>query len=60
MRRFLAQHGPYTPGDAAAAKGGREVTGVLRSLERKGRVSVEVTDDGPKFSLTAQGEADAA
>ena len=58
--RFLLKHGPYTPGDAARAKGGPEVVAVLRGLVRKGRATVDDTDDGPKFSLTSQGEADAA
>lgn len=58
--RFLAKHGPYTPGDAAKSKGGPEVVAVLRSLVRKGRVSAEQTDDGYRYSLTAQGEFDAA
>lgn len=57
---FLRKHGPYTPGDAAQAKGGPEVIKVLNALVRKGRVAVEATDDGPRFSLTMQGEADAA
>lgn len=58
--RFLSKHGPYTPGDAAQAKGGPEVVAVLNSLVKKRRVSVEQTDDGPRYSLTAQGEIDAA
>jgi hypothetical protein len=58
--RFLLKHGPYTPGDAALGRGGKEVIRVFRGLERKGRVLIEVGDDGPTFSLTAQGEADAA
>lgn len=58
--RFLAKHGPYTPGDAAKSKGGPEVVAVLRSLVRKGRASADMSDDGPTFSLTAQGEADGA
>ena len=57
--RFLAKHGPYTPGDAVYGRGGREVVKVLRGLAKKGRVEIEDTDDGPKFSLTAEGEADA-
>lgn len=48
---FLRKHGPWTPGDAAQAKGGPEVMRVLRSLDRKGRVSVEMTDDGPRFAV---------
>lgn len=58
--RFLLKHGPYTPGDAAYGKGGKEVIRVLRGLEKKGRVLIADTDDGPQFSLTVQGEADAA
>lgn len=58
--RFLAKHGAWTPGDAVHGRGGAEVIRVLRGLEKKGRVTIDQTDDGPKFSLTAQGEADAA
>lgn len=58
--RFLAKHGGWTPGDAAQAKGGPEVIRVLNRLAKLGRVSIEPTDDGPRYSLTAQGEADAA
>lgn len=58
--RFLLKHGPYTPGDAASAKGGPEVLKVLRSLVKRGRAAAEMSDDGPTFTLTAQGEADAA
>lgn len=58
--RFLAkQGGSWTPGDAIDAKGGREVVKVLRSLEKKGRVDITETDDGPRFTLTLQGEEDA-
>lgn len=57
--RFLAKHGPFTPGDAAEAKGGPEVVAVLNSLVKKRRATVESTDDGPKFTLTEQGRADA-
>lgn len=34
---WLRKHGPYTPGDAANAKGGPELLKVFRSLEKKGR-----------------------
>lgn len=53
---FLQKHGPYTPGDAAQAKGGPEVIKVLNSLVRKQHASVEPTDDGPRFTLTMIGE----
>lgn len=53
---FLRKHGPYTPGDAAQAKGGPEVIKVLNSLVRKQHASVELTDDGPRFTLTMIGE----
>jgi hypothetical protein len=32
----------------------------LDRLARKGRVEIEDTDDGPRYTLTALGEADAA
>ena len=59
--RFLAkQGGSWTPGDVVQAKGGDEVVRVLRSLARKGRVVITETDDGPQFTLTEQGRADAS
>ena len=58
--RFLRKHGAWTPGDVLSAKGGDDVRAILDKLAKKGRVSVEPTDDGPRYSLTALGEADAA
>ena len=37
-----------------------EVERVFNSLVRKGRAVVERTDDGPRFTLTAAGEAEAS
>jgi hypothetical protein len=33
---------------------------VLRKLVNRGDLTVEETDDGPRFTLTAQGRADAS
>ncbi len=48
---FLRKHGPWTPGDAAQAKGGPEVMAVLHSLVKKRRATVSMTDDGPQFAI---------
>ena len=59
--RLLAKNGPLIPGrDRFAAWKGAGLIQALDGLAKKGRVSIEDTDDGPRYSLTAQGEADAA
>jgi hypothetical protein len=50
---FLRQSGYYVPGNRV------EMLPVMDSLVRKKRAAVEMTDDGPSYSLTAQGHADA-
>lgn len=58
--RLLAKNGPLVPGDRYAAWAGGGLVRALDGLVKKGRVRVEPTDDGPRYSLTSQGEADAA
>lgn len=58
--RLLAKNGPLVPGDRYAAWAGGGLVRALDGLVKKGRVSVEMTDDGPRYSLTTQGEFDAA
>lgn len=58
---LLAKNGPLIPGrDRFAAWKGAGLIRALDGLVKKGRVSIEETDDGPRYSLTALGEADAA
>jgi hypothetical protein len=57
---FLDRDGPLVLGDRARGEAGQIVQAVLDSLVRKKRATVEMTDDGPRYSLTAQGRADAA
>jgi hypothetical protein len=58
--KLLAKNGPLVPGrdrfDAWKAAG---LVKALQGLARKGCVDTEDTDDGPRFTLTTQGEADA-
>jgi len=57
--RFVARvGGSYCPNRDACAE--PLIIDTLNSLVRKKRLSVEATDDGPRYSLTALGEADAA
>jgi hypothetical protein len=60
--RFLKQFGErgFCPAFERGGPDVRKVEKVLRSLVNKGRVSVEDTDDGPLYRLTADGEADAS
>lgn len=50
--------GSYCPDRDAAAE--PFILDTLNSLVRKKRMTVEATDDGPRFHLTMLGEADAA
>lgn len=45
--------GSYCPGRDVTIN--REVRRILRRLETKGIVTIEETDDGPRFTLTPQG-----
>jgi GTP cyclohydrolase I len=42
--------GSYCPG--ADVKGSSELHRIIRRLERKGLLLVDMTDDGPRYSLT--------
>lgn len=55
----LARVGHYCPGDVHG-RWPQVLRSALDKLVKKGRVAVEMTDDGPRYTLTAQGEADAA
>jgi hypothetical protein len=57
---FLDRDGPCTPGDALNSEAGQIVKAVFDSLVKKKRATVEMTDDGPRYSLTAQGRVDAS
>lgn len=50
---FLHEIGSYTPGDR------RDMLPVMDSLVKKKRANVTAYDDGPVYSLTAQGMMDA-
>jgi hypothetical protein len=57
--RFVTRvGGSYCPNRDACAE--PFITDTLDSLVRKKRLSVEGTDDGPRYTLTVQGEVDAA
>jgi hypothetical protein len=60
--RFLKQFGErgFCPAFERGGPDVRKVEKVLRSLVNKGRVMAEDTDDGPRYTLTAEGLADAA
>lgn len=58
--RLLAKNGPLVPGDRFTAWAGGGLVAALDGLKKKGRVSVEMTDDGPRYSLTSLGAADAS
>lgn len=57
---FLDRDGPCCPGDAVNSEAGQIVKAVFDSLVKKKRATVEMTDDGPRYSLSAQGRADAS
>lgn len=59
--RFLCQfRDGFCPGISETSAAALEVRRVLDSLVRKRRAFVTTGDDGPVYSLTATGEADAA
>lgn len=58
--RLLAKNGPLVPGDRFAAWSAGGLVTALDGLVKKRRASVEMTDDGPRYSLTSQGMADAS
>lgn len=58
---LLAKNGPLMPGrDRFAAWKAAGLIRALERLERKGLVESEVGDDGPQFTLTDMGRADAS
>ena len=56
---ILAKRGALVPGDALAGWSEAGLAQALDGLVRSKRAQVEMTDDGPRFTLTAQGQADA-
>jgi hypothetical protein len=58
--RSLRERGPLTPGEEPGSVPHEIIKGILDSLVKKKRATVEMTDDGARYSLTAQGEIDAA
>lgn len=57
---ILARRGSLVPGDSIADWTEAGLMFALEGLVRKKRAQVEMTDDGPRYSLTAMGLADAA
>ena len=55
---FLRRDGSACPGDSTDASH-VFVRPVLDSLVKKKRATVEMTDDGPRYTITSQGIADA-
>lgn len=51
--RLLAKNGPLVPGDRFSAWSAGGLVAALDGLVKKRRVSVELTDDGPRYELTA-------
>lgn len=58
--RLIVEHGPLVPGDSFTEWSKAGLVLALDGLVRKKRAVAEQTDDGPRYSLTALGEADAA
>ncbi len=52
---FLHRDGPCCPGDGANSEAGQIVKSVLDSLVKKRRATVELSDDGPVYTLSAIG-----
>jgi hypothetical protein len=52
---FLERDGPLCPGLDATSAASQKVIRVLDSLVKKKRAVVEMTDDGPRYSLSALG-----
>lgn len=52
---FLDRDGPICPGDAVDTEKGQIVKAVFDSLVKKKRATVEGTDDGPSYSISAIG-----
>jgi hypothetical protein len=56
----LHRRGPLTPGGEPGSPPHRIIRGVLDGLVKKKRATVEMTDDGPRYTLTPAGHADAS
>lgn len=57
---FLDRDGPCCPGDAVDTEAGQIVKAVFDSLVKKKRATVEMTDDGPSYSISAIGRQEIA
>jgi hypothetical protein len=57
---LIAKHGPLCPGDSFTNWSKAGLILALDGLVKKKRAVVEMTDDGPRYSLTTWGEADAS
>jgi hypothetical protein len=57
---FLNRDGPICPGDAVQTEAGQIVKSVFDSLVKKKRANVEMTDDGPSYSISAIGRQEVA
>lgn len=47
---WLEREGPITPGDMINSTTGHKVKATLDNLVRKKRATVEMTDDGPRYT----------
>lgn len=56
---FLARHGSVCPGEEPGSVPHQIIMSVLDSLVKKKRAKVEMTDDGPRYHLTALGREEA-
>jgi hypothetical protein len=52
---FLEREGPFVPGDMLNATTGQTIKSVLDSLVKKKRATVEMTDDGPRYTAISNG-----
>lgn len=57
---ILARRGSLVPGDAVPDWTQAGLMLALEGLVKKKRATVEATDDGPRYSITAEGRADAS
>jgi hypothetical protein len=57
---IIAQRGALVPGDRVPDWSEAGLMHALNGLVSKKRAQVEMTDDGPRYTLTALGHADAS
>jgi hypothetical protein len=57
---IIARRGALVPGDAIPDWSQAGLMHALKGLVSKHRVRVEMTDDGPRYTLTDLGRADAS